>query len=73
LIEHLHKYAQLEKKAFKIFAPETENLLLHYEWPGNVRQLQNIIHRVVLLNDGPVVTVKMFPIVYTIIFSIFKY
>jgi two-component system repressor protein LuxO len=57
----LHKYAQLEKKAFKIFAPETENLLLHYEWPGNIRQLQNIIHRVVLLNDGPVVTVKMLP------------
>jgi len=57
----LHKYAQLEKKAVKIFSPEVENILLHYEWPGNIRQLQNIIHRIVLLNEGPVVTVNMLP------------
>ena len=57
----LHKYAQLEKKAVKIFSPEVENILLHYEWPGNVRQLQNIIHRIMLLNEGPVVTINMLP------------
>jgi transcriptional regulator with GAF, ATPase, and Fis domain len=32
-------------------------MLKAYHWPGNVRQLENVIHRAVVLADGPLVTV----------------
>ena len=57
----LHQYVAEEGRCFDSFAPETENLLLDYAWPGNVRQLQNIVRQIVLLNDGSVVTPEMLP------------
>jgi two-component system repressor protein LuxO len=50
-----------EGKAFKTFSPEAENILRGYAWPGNVRQLENIIRSVVVLNGGNVVTPAMLP------------
>jgi two-component system response regulator AtoC len=32
--------------------PEAEDLLLHFGWPGNVRQLENVLHRAAILADG---------------------
>ena len=34
-------------------SPETIEALLNYDWPGNVRQLENFIERSVLLSPGP--------------------
>jgi two-component system, repressor protein LuxO len=34
---------------------------LGYPWPGNVRQLQNVIRNVVVLHDGEQVTAAMLP------------
>jgi formate hydrogenlyase transcriptional activator len=36
---------------------ETMDLLMEYSWPGNIRELQNIIERAVVLAAGPVLTV----------------
>ena len=36
-----------------------EAYLLAFGWPGNVRQLQNVIRNVVILNDGDVVGLEM--------------
>jgi formate hydrogenlyase transcriptional activator len=36
---------------------ETMDLLMDYSWPGNIRELQNIIERAVVLAAGPVLTV----------------
>jgi transcriptional regulator of aromatic amino acid metabolism len=33
---------------------ETMDLLMDYAWPGNIRELQNIIERAVVLSAGPV-------------------
>jgi two-component system response regulator PilR (NtrC family) len=33
------------------FSPEAKKLMLNYEWRGNVRELQNVIERVVLLSE----------------------
>ena len=33
------------------------NRLMHYHWPGNIRELQNIIERATILSDGPIVEV----------------
>ena len=40
---------------------EALQLLTNYSWPGNVRQLQNVIRSVVVLNDGGAVTMEMLP------------
>lgn len=55
----LHRFNQQEQKAFKGFSPEAEALLLKYSWQGNVRQLQNMIHNIVVLNQGAQVTAEM--------------
>ena len=35
--------------------------LQRYDWPGNVRQLQNVIRNTVVLNEGDIVEVAMLP------------
>jgi two-component system response regulator AtoC len=32
--------------------PEAEDLLANFTWPGNVRQLENVLHRAAILADG---------------------
>src|SRR6266576_3995446 len=46
------KYAEANGVAFRPLAPETERLLLGHAWRGNVRELENTIHRAVLLSPG---------------------
>lgn len=47
----LQKYAKDEGKSFTRFSPEVEVILSRYNWPGNVRQLQNVIRNIVVLHD----------------------
>src|SRR5262249_40415948 len=42
--------------AAKTLTPEARAALLAYEWPGNVRQLANVMERVALLADATAVT-----------------
>ncbi|HTW33502.1 MAG TPA: sigma-54 dependent transcriptional regulator [Rhizomicrobium sp.] len=46
------KYAQANGAPFRPIAPTTERLLLSYSWRGNVRELENTMHRAVLLAQG---------------------
>ena len=41
------------------FAPEALEILLAAPWPGNVRQLQNVIEQVVVLSTTPIITVAL--------------
>ncbi|PWC32811.1 sigma-54 dependent transcriptional regulator [Azospirillum sp. TSO35-2] len=54
-------YAREEGKSLASFAPEVEARLRAHDWPGNVRQLQNVVRNVVVLHDGPQVTLDMLP------------
>jgi two-component system repressor protein LuxO len=54
-------YAAEEGKRFQTFAPPAEAAIRGYSWPGNVRQLQNLIRNIVVLNDGLEVTPAMLP------------
>ena len=54
-------FAKEEGKRFERFAPEVEAVLRGYHWPGNVRQLQNVLRNVIVLNDGETVTLDMLP------------
>ncbi|KLV04709.1 ATPase AAA [Photobacterium aquae] len=50
-----------EGKNFSRFSPEVIQLFNHYHWQGNVRELQNVIRNIVVLNDGEEVTLSMVP------------
>ena len=58
----LKHYAKEENKSFVKFTLETENILKCYNWPGNIRQLQNVIQNIVVLNDGFEVTPEILPL-----------
>lgn len=57
----LGDYAGEENKSFSSFSPEAQLLLQNYDWPGNVRQLQNVIRNIVVLNEGEQVSKTMIP------------
>ncbi len=57
----LKLYAREENKSFRNFSPEAEHILTTAPWPGNVRQLQNIVRGIAVLQDGQVVTASMLP------------
>lgn len=53
--------AKEENKEFVKFAPDVEVILRSYNWPGNVRQLQNVIRNIVVLHDNKIVTLAHLP------------
>jgi two-component system response regulator FlrC len=46
------KYAEANGVAYRPISSQTERLLLSHNWKGNVRELENTIHRAVLLASG---------------------
>lgn len=52
----LEQFASQKKKHFRRFTSDALELIKSYPWPGNVRQLQNAIERIVLLDDGTEIT-----------------
>jgi DNA-binding NtrC family response regulator len=47
------KYAEANGVPYRPISSQTERLLLSHNWKGNVRELENTIHRAVLLAQGP--------------------
>ncbi len=53
-VEHfLDRFATLHNKDPMSVSPEVMDLLMEYPWPGNVRQLKNLLERVFLTSSGP--------------------
>jgi formate hydrogenlyase transcriptional activator len=53
LVEYLiERYAKKAGKKLKTITKRTLGLFQAYEWPGNIRELQNVIERAVILSDG---------------------
>lgn len=57
----LKTFAKEEQKSFSGFSLESMDVLTNFTWPGNVRQLQNIIRNIVVLHEGGDVSVEMLP------------
>jgi len=52
LTEHfLKKYSVQYNKPYTAISPETLRLFMEYDWPGNIRELENLIKRAVVLGD----------------------
>ena len=57
----LTRFAQEEGRDFHGLDPTTRTLMQSLPWPGNVRQLLNVMRNVVVLNQGGWVTPEMLP------------
>jgi DNA-binding NtrC family response regulator len=57
----LRRFSEEEGRLFLGFDPTVKDLLSRLPWPGNVRQLLNVIRNVVVLNPGGWVTPGMLP------------
>ncbi|NRA60343.1 MAG: sigma-54-dependent Fis family transcriptional regulator [Psychrobium sp.] len=56
---YLKRYAKAENKAFQCFSKGCQQIIEQYNWPGNVRQLENIIHGIIILNNGDEINSQM--------------
>ena len=52
----LLSYSADEGKDFKGFSAEAEDLLMRHSWPGNIRELQNVVRSAIVLNSGTQIT-----------------
>ena len=57
----LIRFAEEEGRSFAGLTPAVATLFRSLPWPGNVRQVLNVIRNVVVLNQGGVVTLQMLP------------
>jgi DNA-binding NtrC family response regulator len=63
LIRHyLEKYSQEMGKQIKDVSPEAMDVMVNYEWAGNVRELQNVIERAILISDGDLIEPQHLPV-----------
>jgi len=53
------RYAREAKKSIATIPAETMDALLNWHWPGNIRELQNLVQRCVILTDSPVLRVPL--------------
>ncbi len=60
LVRHFSaQVASRSGKEMKTFSPEAMELLVAAQWPGNVRQLQNVVERTFALSTAPVIPASL--------------
>jgi formate hydrogenlyase transcriptional activator len=60
LVRHfVQQFARRMGKAVDTIPTEIMNVLVRYHWPGNIRELQNLLERAVILSAGPVLRVPL--------------
>jgi len=58
----LKKFSDKLEKANKTFSKEAMHVLANYDWPGNIRELQNVVERVVALSKNEIIGVDELPL-----------
>jgi formate hydrogenlyase transcriptional activator len=59
LVEYFtHRYAKRLGKRIRRLTKETSQLLQAYDWPGNIRELQNVIERAVIVCDSDTLSIE---------------
>ena len=60
LVRHFaQQFARRMKRTIETIPVETMQALSRYDWPGNIRELQNLIERAVILSPGPTLFVPI--------------
>ena len=57
----LDQFAREMGRDFETLSDEARDVFLNYAWPGNVRQLQNVVRNIVVLHNAKVVEAHMIP------------
>jgi formate hydrogenlyase transcriptional activator len=59
LVRHfVQQFSRQLGKTIDAIPADTMRALTRYPWPGNIRELQNVVERAVILTSGPVLTVR---------------
>jgi formate hydrogenlyase transcriptional activator len=60
LVRHFVKeFSRRNQRVIDTIPSETMQALIRYHWPGNIRELQNVIERAVIISRGPVLNVAL--------------
>ena len=60
LVSHFTQlFAHRLNKKIETVPTDAMNALIDYSWPGNIRELQNVIERAVLVSNGPVLRISL--------------
>lgn len=57
----LKKFSKIHNKSILEIAPDCLDLMKKYKWPGNIRELENIIERAFIVESGAVMTTSSLP------------
>ncbi|WP_024328398.1 PEP-CTERM-box response regulator transcription factor [Thioalkalivibrio sp. ALR17-21] len=60
LIAHalLKQFAREQRKPHRGFTRDATDAIEAYDWPGNVREMENVVRRAVIMADGPLLTAR---------------
>jgi two-component system nitrogen regulation response regulator NtrX len=62
LIDHfLEVFCRREMREKKNIHPEAVEVMQSYDWPGNIRELKNIMERLVIMTPGKIIGVEQLP------------
>jgi len=60
LVRHfVQQFSRRMNRSIETIPSQTMNTLVRYDWPGNIRELQNVIERAVIVSAGPVLRVSL--------------
>jgi formate hydrogenlyase transcriptional activator len=60
LVRHfVQQFSRRMNRSVEKIPSETMKTLVRYDWPGNIRELQNIIERAVIVSTGPILNVPL--------------
>ena len=63
LVEHfINRFSGENNKSVKGITEEAIGLMMQYEWPGNIRELENLIERVIALTTNQVIQINELPL-----------
>jgi formate hydrogenlyase transcriptional activator len=55
----VRKFAEKMNRVVEAVSRETMEALMAWDWPGNIRELENLVERSVILTEGPVLSVPV--------------
>jgi len=62
LVDHfLRKYGRGDLRTVRGVSTEVLSAFFQYHWPGNVREMENLIQQAIVMGSGPVLTMENFP------------
>ncbi len=62
LIDYFIKNQNVNQKTqIDEMAPDAQELFMQYNWPGNIRELENAIERAILIEESPQITLQSLP------------